>query len=230
MMQSAGSLLSCAGLPDCVGLSAVAHAACCKQSHIVARVKNSKCFLLLYMQEAYLVMASCQGLPPQHRQPALQHKPVHPLPAAVCCQEVHVACAEPRLPCSLKGYTCRSEFEALSTSMGHPGDVWLQFQHKGPVIAGYLAHAWLTALLHKFGSTMQAGCHQCAEVVAAISCCCACRDAGVTGQHRGSQPGVRTCRMASSSCLLSTEASSTSPPGQRQMKWGMLLLWLLLRL
>lgn len=88
-----------------------------------------------------------QWLALQHRQPALQHELVHALLAAICCQQVQVSCADPRLPCCLKGGACRSEVEALCTGMGHAWHIRLELQHKGPMIASNLAHTRLTALL-----------------------------------------------------------------------------------
>jgi hypothetical protein len=44
---------------------------------------------------------------------------------------------------------------------------------------------------------------------------------GCNGQHAAV---VLACSIVSSSCLLSTDANSTSPPGQRHMKWGILHL------
>lgn len=74
---------------------------------------------------------------------------MHSLPAAVGCQQVSVCRAEARLPCCRKGWACGSEFEALSTGVGRAWDVWLELQHEGPMVAGYLAHARLTALLQQ---------------------------------------------------------------------------------
>lgn len=96
---------------------------------------------------AHLSVGGCQRLSPQHRQPALQDKPVHPLPTAISCQQVYVPRAAAHLPCCLERGACRSEFEALSAGMGLARDVWLELQHQGPMVASYLAHAWLTALL-----------------------------------------------------------------------------------
>jgi hypothetical protein len=72
---------------------------------------------------------------------------VHPLPAAIGCQEVHVACGEARLPDRLEGWAGRSEFEALSTGVRGARDVRLELQHQGAMVARYLAHTRLTALL-----------------------------------------------------------------------------------
>lgn len=106
-----------------------------------------RCLVAHASTQTHLVVACRQWLAPQHRQPALQDEPVHSLPAAVGCQQVRVCRAEARLPCCRKGWACGSEFEALSTGVGRAWDVWLELQHEGPMVAGYLAHARLTALL-----------------------------------------------------------------------------------
>lgn len=76
---------------------------------------------------------------------------MHPLLAAISRQEVHVARAEACLPYRLEGWARRSEFEALSAGMRGTRDVWLKLQHQGAVVARYLAHARLTALLQDNG-------------------------------------------------------------------------------
>lgn len=59
---------------------------------------------------------------------------------------------------------------------------------------------------------------ECATLAVAVLCWPA--GSWLTMPEFGPQPGEvgLTCRIASSSCLLSTEASSTSPPGHLQMK------------
>jgi len=163
---------------------------------------------------------------------------VDALPAAVSCYRLHI----PTCAAACPGWAQTLDMQGPGRSARH----WSETVQEHPASApGPAAHGTVPLCRHQAHSAPVVRCKtqswqplaknlkQCAahQVISRV-CSSECQGDGTavgkpiivqgrSGQHAA--VGL-ACSTVSNSCLLSTEANSTSPPGQRHMKWGILHL------